>query len=55
MLLVYLYGNSDDSGESVNTLMVKKGYAWLTTLNEAVENSDPEALELIQEERGTLL
>ena len=52
VLLIYLYDKSDISGESINTQLVAKGYAWLSTLRDAVENSDPAALEQNQEELG---
>ena len=55
MLLVYLYDKSDNSGESINAHMVAKGHAWLSTLNETVENADPVAFEHNQEELGKQL
>ena len=52
VLLVYLYDKSEISGESINTQLVAKGHAWLSTLRDTVEKSDPTALEQNQEELG---
>ena len=51
-MLVYLYDKSDISGESINTQLVAKGHAWLSTLRDAVERSDPTELEQNQDELG---
>ncbi len=50
--LVYLYNDSDDSGETINTHLVSKGFAWLSTLRENLETVDPEALQRNQDELG---
>ena len=52
VLLVYLYDKSDSLGEPINTHMVSKGHAWLSTLRETVEKADPVEFEHNQEDLG---
>ncbi len=52
VLLVYLYDEADASDVSVNSRLVSRGHAWLTTLRDTVEAADPGAFESDQQQLG---
>lgn len=49
---MYLYDVHDTTAESINYYMVSQGHAWLSTLNESLENTKSTEFENQQENLG---